>query len=138
MMCPRCDEKMEPTTTGEFNTRSCIYCSGTWVDYETLQSIVAEHSDTEDQDPYKGLEFDEVVNIGNRVCPSCDDAKLHVFKAGDIELDICKNCRGIFFDDGEIEELVGISPEEVKSHLGLSLALKGAIFLLTMGAVSGG
>lgn len=138
MNCPNCIERMEPTTIGEYHTNSCIYCSGTWIDYKTLCTIVSVHSDNEDQGPYKSIEPKKLANPGKLICPSCEGTRLHAFKFGEFELDICKKCRGIFFDDGEIEELIGLPPEEAKSNLGLALAFKGAIFILTMGSVSGG
>ncbi|MDW8345270.1 MAG: zf-TFIIB domain-containing protein [Verrucomicrobiae bacterium] len=40
------------------------------------------------------------------VCPKCDTALLIVFM-GDVEVDLCDRCRGLWLDDGELESLGG-------------------------------
>jgi Zn-finger nucleic acid-binding protein len=40
-------------------------------------------------------------------CPRCRTFKLERVRYGTIEVDRCKNCRGLFLDVGELHELLG-------------------------------
>ena len=42
-------------------------------------------------------------------CPKCDGANLMPLEVGEIMLDRCERCAGIWFDHGELEAVVGIS-----------------------------
>lgn len=40
-------------------------------------------------------------------CPKCENAALLPFELGDILLDRCEDCAGIWFDHGELEAVIG-------------------------------
>ena len=40
-------------------------------------------------------------------CPKCENGTLVLFELGDILLDRCERCAGIWFDHGELEAVVG-------------------------------
>jgi Zn-finger nucleic acid-binding protein len=42
-------------------------------------------------------------------CPKCDDAALLPLDLGEILLDRCESCGGIWFDHGELEAVVGLT-----------------------------
>jgi len=44
--------------------------------------------------------------MANRECPSCSGA-MKPFMVGKVEIDRCTFCRGIFFDGGELEQVLG-------------------------------
>jgi len=112
MKCPRCIEKMEPVEIAGNDAWSCIYCLGHWVEYETLETIINKlNSEQETRIPPKLSNIDSLVP-GKRKCPSCTDSVLHLLKSEEIELDVCKSCNGLFFDDGELEQVAGEIPDK--------------------------
>ncbi len=44
--------------------------------------------------------------MAQRACPSCS-ASMKPFQAGRVELDRCTFCRGLWFDGGELETVLG-------------------------------
>ena len=112
MKCPRCIENMEPVDITGHEAWSCIYCHGHWVELKTLENISRELSPGQEQAaPIQLRELNPHAE-GDRVCPTCPGINLHVLKADGLELDICKGCKGLFFDDGELEQVVGEIPEK--------------------------
>ncbi len=47
------------------------------------------------------------------ICPRCHKP-LETIKKADILIDICKNCGGMWLDNGEIDKLVGLSKRKEK------------------------
>ncbi len=47
-------------------------------------------------------------NRGTLLCPKCDCRMVQCLFNG-ITVEQCENCRGIFFDEGEVDELMGKS-----------------------------
>jgi hypothetical protein len=129
---------MEPKIIVGYDTRSCIYCNGDWITFETINTIITELSETKERDSADNLILDEIIHEGSRKCPKCENKNLHVVDVEGMELDICKTCRGIFFDDGELEMLVGKIPEEDSSNNGYKIYLtaKLAILALSMGTIN--
>ena len=41
-------------------------------------------------------------------CPACTDRLLQAIKAGELELDLCRSCAGLWFDSGELAAFLGI------------------------------
>ncbi|MCA9795806.1 MAG: zf-TFIIB domain-containing protein [Candidatus Eremiobacteraeota bacterium] len=41
-------------------------------------------------------------------CPACADRLLQAIKAGELELDLCRSCAGLWFDSGELASFLGI------------------------------
>lgn len=55
------------------------------------------------------------------VCPKCQ-GKMRSQERGGVTVDVCKQCRGVFFDRGELERLIlaeaqffGLAPAETES-----------------------
>jgi hypothetical protein len=48
---------------------------------------------------------EELKQLHYMKCPKCG-LDLHTVKQGTVELDTCFNCRGVFLDAGELEQLV--------------------------------
>ena len=103
---------MEPVDITGHNAWSCIYCHGHWVELDALENISRKLSPG--QEKAAPIQLQELNSLaeGDRVCPTCQSINLHVLKADELELDICKACKGLFFDDGELEQVVGEIPEK--------------------------
>lgn len=50
------------------------------------------------------------------VCPKCDSMLIAAILEG-IEIDFCHKCRGVWLDGGELEELAGMAPGQLKGPL---------------------
>lgn len=113
--CPRCDSAMETIEDPDFSYEECPECSGVFLDegemnaFATGRSGNIEFSTLHDQE--KGERFTR------RVCPKCEDQnmeKMALLGYSDIILDVCRSCRGFFFDPDELhlmnEELRELTP----------------------------
>ena len=44
-------------------------------------------------------------------CPSCSvEMETQIFN--EVEIDMCPRCKGVWLDEGELEEITGLNPEE--------------------------
>lgn len=80
------------------NTNRCSYCNTrNDVDLHALQNHCATHSETE------------------RICPECNKTMQRIdFNIdGELQIEHCKQCYGLFFDPGEIEILLENSVSNV-------------------------
>lgn len=39
-------------------------------------------------------------------CPVCDDILLEEIERGNVMIDVCSNCKGIWLDRGELEKII--------------------------------
>ncbi len=136
MKCPRCIETMEPADIVGYDAWSCIYCRGHWVELQTLEQISNKLSPEQDETAGFQLPDCDSLNPGNRVCPMCPNTNLHVLKSNELELDLCKTCKGLFFDDGQLERAVGEIPEK-EGISPLAWVLVGLLAKAAMGGAGG-
>ena len=70
-------------------------------------------------------------------CPGCKEVNLRVIRLHEIELDVCEQCSGMFFDTGELESLA--KNQEIKSNPGITeyMTMEG-LFWLVIVFLSGG
>src|SRR4051794_29327608 len=54
---------------------------------------------------------DELKKLHYMKCPKCG-MDLHTLEKGRVEIDTCFNCRGVWLDAGELEEIVGSGGEQ--------------------------
>ena len=81
---------------------SCPECFGIWFDREELKAFV--------QSPELSRRLESGPNgpdpvSGQRNCPS-GHGLLNAGNLGDVEVDVCLRCRGIWLDQGELERAV--------------------------------
>ena len=88
----------------------CPSCSGIWLDAGELERLEADEpamrSEIVQQARQELLEeAARLVSIYG-VCPKCQAAKLtEVIKRG-VKLDYCRSCKGMFFDDTELDRVM--------------------------------
>jgi len=105
MICPRCNNPLETTSTGGIPTRGCPHCSGTWISGASLNAFFAKYEGADDiVDAFDGI-LDLEFHASRRKCPSCSGKHLKSVVIDDTELDYCVSCKGLFFDKGELETL---------------------------------
>jgi Zn-finger nucleic acid-binding protein len=85
---------------------TCYACWGLWIDTAELRKASGSHSArgrlvlaAEALDPQK-------AERALMLCPVCPDTQLLVQTHRGVEIDWCPDCRGIFLDKGEREQLV--------------------------------
>jgi Zn-finger nucleic acid-binding protein len=112
LICPACRKIQlktykDPGTNLEID--SCPKCWGIWFDAHELgaffKSDMLKHRFflPEDVEPLESVGY--TITTRARVCPRCSKAmkeKLY----GDVSIDICSECSGIWLDDGELQRIV--------------------------------
>lgn len=106
MHCPACDEPMVVLEYEEVEVDFCTECSGVWLDEGELELLL-------------GLEEPEVASLissgqdvaideAKRACPACDAEMLKEAFGADppIVVDCCPHSHGLFFDKGELAEVI--------------------------------
>jgi Zn-finger nucleic acid-binding protein len=111
MECPKCHKPLETVAIGGVRVQSCAHCGGTWYDKDQLRVL----KDKESKGDYCWIDFDLWKDIGKfrarrqqrYSCPR-DGLPMTTVHYGDtsIAADICCECRGIWLDKGEYEEII--------------------------------
>ena len=93
MQCPN-----DPTQLSvSHNVFSCISCNGSFHKKEGLG-----------QDFYDNLSemFRKKLVYTPKTCPNCQTKMIEVeHRDGDLHIDVCPSCHGVWFDSGELEHL---------------------------------
>ena len=131
MDCPRCIEKLSVARYGGVKVDECLYCEGVWLPERSLVRVLAQ-CDGSPTLPEIQASFGATHNSGtNRHCPECVTEELTQVFVQNVELDLCKKCGGLFFDEGELKRLL---PFLEKSNDGLEvaggLAVEGAFWVI--------
>lgn len=112
MICPACRKIQlkayrDPGTNLEID--SCPKCWGIWFDANELGNFFKSNTLRhrfflpEEAQPLESVGY--TMTTRARVCPRCNKAmkeKLY----GDVSVDICNDCSGIWLDDGELQRIV--------------------------------
>ena len=106
--CPRCGSQLTDRAFGSVTLDGCTGCGGTWFDYDELTKLT--------RDPTTGLmdverAFQPAIGgtetIGNMSCPRCSIG-LYPFSyphTPNVRLDACRQCKGIWVDNGELQQI---------------------------------
>ena len=86
-------------------TSTCPKCSGIWASGDSLHQIIKREPNSQAVEraleSMINLEFDPSL----RNCPSCGNKRLKTVVIEHTELDFCVNCKGIYFDKGELDRV---------------------------------
>jgi Zn-finger nucleic acid-binding protein len=106
MFCPSCSNPMIILEFEEVETDFCPNCEGIWLDSGELELFLEDSSDkTELLNSFSKTTKSREKKIK---CPICNKKmdKTLVSDDKDIVLDECKNGHGLWFDKGEILEVI--------------------------------
>jgi hypothetical protein len=111
MKCLRCQTQMNKVARDSLLIDMCPDCGGIWLDageFERMESGSGHEVAHLLQQARKELLQDagRLVSFAG-MCPKCEGARLHPMKKRGVELDICPNCKGLFFDEKELELVLG-------------------------------
>lgn len=110
MICPNCKNKeLQPLQIGNITIDNCADCKGSWFDYAELDKIKDfKISDANwfDVDLFSD-ETKFSTSNSDKLCPK-DNHSLFTLKYAnsEVEVDVCKECKGIWLDKGEFENLM--------------------------------
>lgn len=105
MKCPACKETLVILELHEIEVDYCTNCKGIWLDSGELGLMLDD--ETEKAKLIQSLEIVYDSNEKKLKCPICKD-KMEKVKHKDVDTvtDKCIHNHGIWFDKGELEEIV--------------------------------
>ncbi len=107
MDCPNCKNAMIVLQLDEVEIDYCEYCNGIWLDSGELEILLADAESAENF--LKSFNTFEASKEKPRRCPICSK-KMEKVLAGTEEkkilLDRCKRSHGLWFDKGELNEVL--------------------------------
>jgi hypothetical protein len=88
----------------------CPDCGGIWLDSGELEMMEkgAGHEKAVLMHQARKELLHDAERLVNLVgfCPKCETTKLHQVKKRGVELDVCSHCGGMYFDEGELEQMI--------------------------------
>ena len=105
MICPRCKTSLEPRETDGITTSTCPTCNGSWIGAAALATLFARDRDAPHIEEALEAIFDLDFHDSRLLCPRCRGRHLKAIMVDGIELDYCIGCKGLFFDQGELEQV---------------------------------
>ena len=109
MDCIRCNIRMNKEIKNDVIIDKCPVCDGLWLDYdelEMLQSGEGTKYSTLISELYRENELEEEFKKMDGLCPKCKQTPLEIAILDGVEVDRCPSCKGMFFDWGEVEEVL--------------------------------
>lgn len=105
MICPRCKTSLEPRDNDGITTSTCPTCNGNWIGAGALATLFARDRDAPRIEEALEAIFDLDFHDSRRHCPKCSGRYLKAIVVDGIELDYCIGCKGLYFDQGELEQV---------------------------------
>ena len=105
MICPRCKTGLEPRENDGITTSTCPACKGNWIGAAALTTLFARDRDAPRIEEALEAIFDLDFHDSRLLCPRCRGRHLKAIMVDGIELDYCIGCKGLFFDQGELEQV---------------------------------
>lgn len=117
MNCPRCVVPLEWKSCTFGGLNCCPMCQGLWLDNAALKE--ARHKD-------EAQLVDDFTALPGAVdsilfCPS-DAAGMKTITHAGVELDTCRECKGLWLDKGEWEKLVNVHRTPAGTAVGVTAA----------------
>lgn len=126
MNCPKCKNKLKHGKANENAAEIdyCARCKGIWFDKGELEQIVSA--------AIKDIGVTSQAQKNNILCPKCY-RPLYKFTYPQtlVQIDMCKKCKGLWLDAGELKEIEVVRQSLSKSGQALEYAdptgVKGAL-----------
>lgn len=119
MICPNCKNELKKTVFESYTISYCKKCKGMWIDsftFENIKNYESPFGQIININLWKEAE-NKTVEKSEKKCPQClkNMAKI---KYGDsnVFLEICKDCKGIWFDRGELEKVIKYIEETIDNE----------------------
>ncbi len=105
LCCVKCTSILDKSMVGDVEVDLCPKCGGLWLDYgEVAKIAVLPETEVEPLKALlKGTPGPPPVPADTKVpCPACP-GQLKEVVLGNIHVDYCTKCKGLFLDKGELE-----------------------------------
>lgn len=115
LRCPACKKQALQALTDsetELEVDTCPECLGVWFDSGELTTFYKSPQLLQRLMPAGGGSVHHTYEISTRTrrCPRCRQGMEQPLVGG-ITLDVCRDCRGIWFDNGELRKVTQIYKE---------------------------
>ena len=106
MDCLLCKQPMIVLELDEVEVDYCISCKGIWLDAGELELLLEDS--TKKNDFLSSFEKDKTTKEKSRKCPICKKRMENVRYGNEttVLIDRCKKNHGLWFDEGELEEVI--------------------------------
>ncbi|MEM3342396.1 MAG: zf-TFIIB domain-containing protein [Thermoplasmata archaeon] len=110
MNCPRDNSFLQKDFHSAIMIDVCPQCAGMFISLNELvnhfsvpdlEKLLREKVDESPSSPFRCPRCDVLKTLANKI-----DSTMHPFIVKNIEIDICGNCLGIWFDGGELEKIM--------------------------------
>lgn len=112
--CPKDGTIMERFRAGQVEVDRCFACGAVWFDADELAKVLADKAVISKVDTGGDPDAPTGYAPGGRVCPR-DGAALvtvpHTTQTH-IQVDLCRSCRGVLLDAGELKDMNEFSLRE--------------------------
>lgn len=132
MKCPKCSVALETVVTDTLSAERCTNCEGIWIGPFSMEQLAARGGcqsliqqldalspNPDDASPY--------------YCPTCADGRLLAHQHNHVEIDWCPNCRGIYFDKGELNKFA--VPSQARASIAKNDEGESSSALLVLGEI---
>jgi Zn-finger nucleic acid-binding protein len=119
MDCFRCRQPMRKGSRDGVLVDVCENCGGLWLDAGELEAL--ERKEALDRVEMTRRARKELTEDSRRIlkvvdlCPKCQVARLKQIVKRGVQLDYCPNCKGLFFDDRELERVLAAGKNETQA-----------------------
>ena len=104
--CPRDGQSLESRAAGSAEVHVCSSCHGLWISGYDLARLLKSQFGTWKL-PWPEVPESGVTVVDDTARCNCEAGSLmKTVKRKGIKVDLCPECRGVWFDGGELEELV--------------------------------
>lgn len=109
MKCPNCARELKKISYNAIGFNQCINCGGIWFDGDALRKA----KDKEDES-LRWLDVDLfskpekfIGSYSTMACPRDQESLYQIsYDNTDINVDVCRTCRGVWLDKGEYEAII--------------------------------
>lgn len=117
MDCIRCHTTMEKSTVLGVVSDTCPSCRGTWLDAGELKMLEDGQRKSYDEmmteiKEEQTVEQEQILSVIG-LCPKCQKAPMQLVNYRGVELDYCPSCKGLYFDMGELKEVIRRKPATI-------------------------
>ena len=121
MDCPKDHGRMKSVKVGAIRVHRCAECGGSWYEADELRLLKDKEAHGDycwiDFDLWKDIDKFRAARQQRYGCPK-DGNQMTTVHYGDspITVDICSQCRGVWLDKSEYDEIVAYLEEMVNTH----------------------
>ncbi len=121
MVCPACKHDMIVIEYHNTELDCCNNCKGVWFDFGELELLLRSQALKEQKEFFDGiLKSQEATSSEEkRTCPICGQKMKKTVIGGQpqILVDACRNSHGLWFDGGEVTQLIKrLAAEHPREH----------------------